>query len=98
MKDQKLLIGIIVVMGVGILYHLNQMKKKANLAKSKDIATLTSEVNQENTKLYRNPVQVQYDIVLPDTQASKKVRMRAEELTNGRYEIMLDKVKSPMYI
>ena len=98
MKDQKLLIGIIVVMGVGILYHLNQMKKKANLAKSKDIATLTSEVIEEEAKLYRNPVKVQYDIVFPQTQVSKKVKIKSDELTDGRYDIMLDKVKSPMYI
>ena len=98
MKDQKILIGIIVALGVGIAYHLNSMKKKADLEKSKDIATLSKEVIEEDTKLYRNPIQAQYDIVIPHAQVSKKVKLKSQKLTEGRYDIMLDRVKQPMYI
>lgn len=98
MKDQKLLIAIIVAVGIGIAYRINKMKKDSDILKSKDLATLEKEVIQQDLKLYRNPIQAQYDIVIPHAQVSKKVRLKSQQLTEGRYDIMLDRVKSPMYI
>jgi hypothetical protein len=98
MKDQKILIAIIVAMGVGIAYHLRSMKRKQNLAKANDLKTLEKEVVEENSIVYRNPVQAQYDIVLPHAQVSRKVAEKAKKLTEGRFDIILDRVKQPMYI
>jgi hypothetical protein len=98
MKDQKLLIGIIVAVGIGVAYHLRNMRKKADLAKANDLKTLEKEVIEENSIVYRNPVKAQYDIVLPQSQVSKKVAEKAKKLTEGRFDIILDRVKQPMYI
>jgi hypothetical protein len=96
MKDQKILVAIILAMGVGILYHFR--KRKQDLAKANDLKALEREVVEENSIVYRNAVKSQYDIVLPHAQVSKKVLEKANELTEGRFDIMLDRVKKPMYI
>lgn len=98
MKDQKFLVAIVLLLGVGVAYHLRNMKRKANLAKANDLKALEKEVVEENTIVYRNPVQAQYDIVLPQSQVSKKVAEKSKKLTEGRFDIILDRVKQPMYI
>lgn len=98
MKDQKFLIGVIVAVGIGVAYHLRNMRKKADLAKANDLKTLEKEVIEENSIVYRKPVQAQYDIVLSHAQVSKKVAEKAKKLTDGRFDIILDRVKQPMYI
>jgi hypothetical protein len=99
MKDQKFLGGLIVALGVvGVIYYMNRKKKVDNLKKASDIEGLSSEAMANGITAYRAPVQAVYDIVLPHAQVAKSVQQKAAELTEGRYDIIVDRVKTPIYL
>lgn len=98
MKDNQ----ILTVLGLGIgailvVAYLQNKKKQKQSILNNPTALEGIAVSQE-TAVFRRPVQQQYDIVIPQTQVSRKVAALAKELTEGRYEIQLDRAKAPLYI
>lgn len=97
MTNGKLLTGIILGVGAILLYS-NWKKKQDNKAIASNPAALEGLAISQETAVFRRPIQEQYDIVIPQTQVSRKVQTLAKELTEGRYAPQLDKIKAPLYI
>lgn len=97
MTNGKLLTGIILGVGAILLYS-NWKKKQDNKAIASNPAALEGLAVSQETAVFRRPIQEQYDIVIPQTQVSRKVQTLAKELTEGRYAPQLDKIKAPLYI
>ena len=91
------------VLGVGaglVIYHYWNRKvgvknPEAILAESQ-IIELGQAVNQTANR-YGDALRQQYDIV-PPAKVSKRVRVRATQLTNGRYSEDLERQKAPLSI
>lgn len=54
------------------------------------------DVLTETANSYSNVLKQDYDIFMPSDQISKKVRVRAKQLTDGRYSEDLERQKAPL--
>ena len=85
--------------GIGAILVVSYYKKrKQKQAIANNPNALEGIAVSQETAVFRRPIQEQYDIVIPQTQVSRKVAALAKELTEGRYEIQLDRAKAPLYI
>jgi hypothetical protein len=79
-----------------------QAAKKAQKSPSdlslKELATVAQTVVTEEGGKFGQALKKEYDIVMPSDQVRRKVRLKAKELTEGRYAIKADNVKPPVSI
>jgi archaellum component FlaG (FlaF/FlaG flagellin family) len=61
-------------------------------------AQIVSDVIVDESQKYSDVLKKQYDIIMLPNKLSNKVKAKAQELTRGRYEINLNKVKEPVTI
>lgn len=94
MKYGQFFIGALV--GAVAMHIFHKMGYMSN--KPKTTETLVTEVNKEERAKYSNPLKKNYDIKMPSDLVSKKVRQKAENLTQGRYEVDLNRIKQPVSI
>jgi len=93
MKKDNLIWWVIGGIGAYALYRYYQKKNSV-----KENTNLLGEVLVEEEAKYDSPLLAQYNIVLPADMVSKKVKAKAEQLTNGRYAIQAQRVNAPLFI
>lgn len=94
MKYGQLLLGVVLgAVGMHFLHAMGYMGKKK--VESKDQPT---EEKNNPEDAYSTPLRKKYDIVLKPNEYTKKVVQKAKDLTRGRYEVDLNKVKQPVSI
>jgi hypothetical protein len=59
---------------------------------------IVAEVINDESQKYSDALRKQYDIIMLPNKISAKVKAKGQELTRGRYEIDLNKVKQPVTI
>ena len=97
MKGNQLFTALAIGIGAILVVSYYQKRKRKQAIVNNPNALEGIAVSQE-TAVFRRPIQQQYDIVIPQTQVSRKVAALAKELTEGRYEIQIDRAKAPLYI
>lgn len=93
MKYGQLLLGVLVGAVAAHLWHRKDWAKK-----EKTVEEVIADVKQEELKKYSEPLKKKYDIVLTPNKYTKRVLEKKEQLTRGRYEVDLNKVKQPVSI
>jgi hypothetical protein len=87
---------------VGALaYHIwrKSTEKSANRQLTpEEKVQIVSDVIVDESQKYSDVLKKKYDIVMLPNKLSEKVKAKAEQLTRGRYEIDLNKVKEPVTI
>lgn len=89
-------------LGAGlVIYHLwnrrvgvknpEAIEVEAQVRAVKDVLT-------ETANSYSSALKQDYDIFMPSDQISKRVRVRAKQLTDGRYSEDLERQKAPLSI
>jgi len=92
MKYGQFFVGLLV--GAVAMHVLHKMGYMSN--NPKNAPDVVKDVNQEELTNYSDPLRKKYDIVLKPNKYSKKVVEKAKDLTRGRYEVDLNKVKQPV--
>lgn len=92
MKYGQFIAGLIV--GYGLYY----LWAKSNAKKPETITETIAQVKEEEMKNYSEPLKKKFDIVLTPNKYSKKVLEKKAQLTRGRYEVDLNKIKQPVSI
>lgn len=84
-----------------VLYHLWNKRAGVNnptaMAIESEVLSVADAVQKEGSK-FSDAVKQDYDIVMPSDQIAKKVRIRAKQLTDGRYSEDLSKQTPPVSI
>ena len=87
---------------VGALaYHIWRKSTEKSAGKQLTVeeqAQVVSDVIVDESQKYSNVLKKQYDIIMLPNKLSAKVKAKAQELTRGRNEINLSKVKEPVTI
>lgn len=86
------------IAGLFVGYGLYYLWAKSNAKKAETITETIAQVKEDEVKKYSAPIQKKYNIVMPSDMVAKKVRQKAKQLTEGRYEMDLNKVKEPVSI
>jgi hypothetical protein len=87
---------------VGALaYHIWRKSTQKSAGKkltTDEQAQIVSDVIVDESQKYSDVLRKQYDIIMLPNKISAKVKAKSQELTRGRYEIDLNKVKQPVTI
>lgn len=94
MKYGQFILGLLA--GATVMHILHKKGYMSN--KPKTTTEMIVDIKEEEKAKYPDPIKKKYDIVMPSDLVSKKVRQRAKDLTRGRYEVDLNKVKEPVSI
>lgn len=94
MKYGQFIVGLLV--GAVGMHFLHKRGYMSNNPKSTE--EIIVDVKQEEMKKYSEPLKKKYDIVLTPNKYTKRVLEKKEQLTRGRYEVDLNKVKEPVSI
>lgn len=95
MKYGQLILGVLLgAVGMHLLHKRGYMSNNPK----KTTEDVIVAVKEEEKAKYSTPLKKRFDIVMPSDLVSKKVRKKAEALTQGRYEVDLNKVKDPVSI
>lgn len=92
------------ILGLGaglVIYHL--WNRRAGVKNPEAITVETqvkavADVLANTAQQYSDALKQDYDIVMPSDQIRKKVRVRAKQLTDGRYSEDLERQKAPLSI
>jgi|688.fasta_scaffold110141_7 hypothetical protein len=95
-------INFLFAAAVGALaYHIWRKSTEKSMGKqltAEEQAQIVSDVIVDESQKYSDVLKKQYDIIMLPNKLSNKVKAKAQELTRGRYEINLNKVKEPVTI
>lgn len=95
-------INFLFAAAVGALgYHIWLKSTQKGVNKELTIeekAKIVAEVVKDESQKYSDILKKQYDIIMPSDRVSAKVQAKAKQLTKGRYEVDLNKVKEPVKI
>lgn len=94
MKYGQFFVGLLV--GAVAMHVLHKMGYMSN--NPKNASDAVKDVNQEELSNYSDPLRKKYDIVLKPNKYSRRVVEKAKDLTKGRYEVDLNRVKQPVSI
>lgn len=95
MKYGQLILGVLIgAVGMHLLHKRGYMSNNPK----KTAEEVVVDVKEEEKAKYAAPIKKKFDIVMPSDLVSKKVRQKAKALTQGRYEVDLNKVKDPVSI
>ncbi len=94
MKYGQFFVGLLV--GAVAMHVLHKMGYMSN--NPKNASDVVKDVNQEELSNYSDPLRKKYDIVLKPNKYSRRVVEKAKDLTKGRYEVDLNRVKQPVSI
>lgn len=94
MKYGQFFVGLLV--GAFAMHVLHKMGYMSN--NPKNASDAVKDVNQEELSNYSDPLRKKYDIVLKPNKYSRRVVEKAKDLTKGRYEVDLNRVKQPVSI
>jgi hypothetical protein len=87
---------------VGALaYHIWRKSTEKSAGKqltAEEQAQVVAEVIVGESQKYSDVLKKQYDIIMPSDKVAAKVKAKAKQLTRGRYEVDLNKVKEPVKI
>jgi len=88
------------VVGVLAAYVWRQISvksgKKATNLTVKELGEVAQDVIQEESGKFSNALKKQYEIIMPSDQISKKVKEKANELTERRYAVIEDNIQKPV--
>lgn len=95
-------INFLFAAAVGALaYHIWRKSTGKSAGKqltAEEQAMIVSDVIVDESQKYSDVLRKQYDVIMLPNKLSAKVKAKAQELTRGRYEINLNKVKEPVTI
>ncbi len=95
-------INFLFAAAVGALaYHIWRKSTEKSAGKQLTVeeqAQVVSDVIVDESQKYSNVLKKQYDIIMLPNKLSAKVKAKSQELTRGRNEINLSKVKEPVTI
>lgn len=95
-------INFLFAAAVGALaYHIWRKSTQKSAGKqltTEEQAQIVSDVIVDESQKYSDVLRKQYDIIMLPNKISAKVKAKSQELTRGRYEIDLNKVKQPVTI
>ena len=95
-------INFLFAAAVGALaYHIWKKSTEKSVGKqlsAEEQAQIVSDVIVDESQKYSDVLRKQYDIIMLPNKISAKVKAKGQELTRGRYEINLNKVKEPVTI
>jgi len=87
---------------VGALaYHIWRKSTEKSSGKqltAEEQAQVVADVIVGESQKYSDVLKKQYDIIMPSDKVAAKVKAKAKQLTRGRYEVDLNKVKEPVKI
>jgi len=87
---------------VGALaYHIWRKSTEKSAGKqltAEEQAQVVADVIVGESQKYSDVLKKQYDIVMPSDKVAAKVKAKAKQLTRGRYEVDLNKIKEPVTI
>ena len=87
---------------VGALaYHIWRKSTEKSAGKqltAEEQAQVVADVIVGESQKYSDVLKKQYDIIMPSDKVAAKVKAKAKQLTRGRYEVDLNKVKQPVTI
>lgn len=89
MKYGNFLLGVLAGAAVYYLFFNKKTQKSVEV---------TVDTKNNEVKEYSNPIKKKYDIVLKPNKYTKEVVQKAKNLTKGRYEVDLNRVKEPVSI
>lgn len=95
-------INFLFAAAVGALaYHIWRKSTEKSAGKQltpEEQAQVVAEVIVGESQKYSDVLKKQYDIIMPSDRVADKVKAKAKQLTRGRYEVDLNKVKEPVTI
>jgi hypothetical protein len=94
MKYGQFFVGLLV--GAVAMHVLHKMGYMSN--NPKNASDAVKDVNEDELSNYSDPLRKKYDIVLKPNKYSRRVVEKAKDLTKGRYEVDLNRVKQPVSI
>ena len=94
MKYGQFFVGLLV--GAVAMHVLHKMGYMSN--NPKNALDAVKGVNEDELSNYSDPLRKKYDIVLKPNKYSRRVVENAKDLTKGRYEVDLNRVKQPVSI
>jgi hypothetical protein len=94
MKYGQFFVGLLV--GAVAMHVLHKMGYMSN--NPKNASDAVKDVNEDELSNYSDPLRKKYDIVLKPNKYSRRVVEKAKDLTEGRYEVDLNRVKQPVSI
>lgn len=87
---------------VGALaYHIWRKSTEKSAGKqltAEEQAQVVADVIVGESQKYSDVLKKQYDIIMPSDKVAAKVKAKAKQLTRGRYEVDLNKIKEPVTI
>jgi hypothetical protein len=92
MKYGQFFVGLLV--GAVAMHVLHKMGYMSN--NPKNASDAVKGVNEDELSNYSDPLRKKYDIVLKPNKYSRRVVEKAKDLTEGRYEVDLNRVKQPV--
>jgi hypothetical protein len=92
MKYGQFFVGLLV--GAVAMHVLHKMGYMSN--NPKNASDAVKDVNEDELSNYSDPLRKKYDIVLKPNKYSRRVVEKAKDLTEGRYEVDLNRVKQPV--